>query len=379
MSWASAMARLSPRIAAVAGLEAAPRFEQALAQNVARVIEQAVRLGRCCPQGLGQPRPVQPLDVAEEHRPPPLPRQTLQRRADAVAQLAGGRQVFRRRDLEVREHVLELEVLVGLVEVQPLLAEPGDPLARRHVGDVGLDARGRTPAPGSGALGGGRDRLARQLDEAFAQPPLIPLAVELTVRAQQHLVDGLVGRQLAGREVARRLRVRDLVPGELGNVREMAGDPLEEHGVTYKVGSVRGRRPKGNAASIRAISRAVKLRSAAAAFSAVCSGFAALAMAISRSTRPPFVRGPGKRPEPSGAYATVAMRCCSSHGPTACSIARCCSEPSQASIVPWRVACCGSTFDTRNTSSRRPTMAPSTTCSTAPSSYSSAASLRDIS
>ena len=55
-----------------------------------------------------------------------------------------------------------------------------------------------------------------------------------------------------------RFGVPDLVPGELGNVREMAGDPLEEHGVTYNVGSVRGRRPRGNAASIRAISRAVK-------------------------------------------------------------------------------------------------------------------------
>src|SRR5260370_24710560 len=101
MSWVSAMPRLSSRVATVAGLEAAPRLEEALAQIVARVIEQAVRLGRCFPQRL------------------------------------------------------------GLVELEPLLAERGNPLARRHVGDVGLDARGRAPRPRSAPRGGRRDPLAR--------------------------------------------------------------------------------------------------------------------------------------------------------------------------------------------------------------------------
>src|ERR1700704_5713663 len=123
MSWASAMARLSSRVASIAGLEAAPRFEEPLAQIVARVIEQAVRLERCFPQRLGQPRPVQPLDVAQDHGPPPFLWQRRPPRGDAVAPPGGGRHVFRRRDLEVWEHALQLEVLVRLVELEPLLAE----------------------------------------------------------------------------------------------------------------------------------------------------------------------------------------------------------------------------------------------------------------
>src|SRR6201994_1187208 len=49
--------------------------------------------------------------------------------------------------------------------------------------------------------------------------------------------------------------------------------------------------------------------------------------------------------------------------------------PSQAATVPRVVACCGSTLDTRNTSSRRPAMASPTSLSASPSAYISAVSI----
>ena len=51
------------------------------------------------------------------------------------------------------------------------------------------------------------------------------------------------------------------------------------------------------------------------------------------------------------------------------------SDRSQAAIVPAREALLGSTFETRNTSSRRPAMASATIFSAAPSPYISAVSM----
>lgn len=50
---------------------------------------------------------------------------------------------------------------------------------------------------------------------------LVDIAVELAIRAQQHLVDHVVGRELAGGE--------DLVADEVGQLLEVAGDEREEH------------------------------------------------------------------------------------------------------------------------------------------------------
>ena len=91
----------------------------------------------------------------------------------------------------------------------------------------------------------------------------------------------------------------------------------------YRIGSRTGRGPSGKASSIWATSASVRSRSAARAFSAMCSRLEALgiaksegcrtrnrsatwrmvalcAAAIRFSTRPPVVRGPGKSPWPKG-------------------------------------------------------------------------------
>src|SRR3954447_17374585 len=93
--------------------------------------------------------------------------------------------------------------------------------------------------------------------------------------------------------------------------------------IAYSIGSWRGREPRGNALSMRLSSDESSRRSPARAFSSECSGrdalgtvksaghrsrnrsaiwrgVAACLSAISCSTRPPGVRGPGKFPCPNG-------------------------------------------------------------------------------
>jgi hypothetical protein len=64
-------------------------------------------------------------------------------------------------------------------------------------------------------------RLAHQRGQPPVQGMLVDIAVELAIRAQQHLVDHVVGRELAGGE--------DLVADEVGQLLEVAGDEREEH------------------------------------------------------------------------------------------------------------------------------------------------------
>jgi hypothetical protein len=72
-------------------------------------------------------------------------------------------------------------------------------------------------------------RLAHQRGQPPVQGMLVDIAVQLAIRAQQHLVDHVVGRELAGGEVADRLEIGNLVADEVGQLLEVAGDEREEH------------------------------------------------------------------------------------------------------------------------------------------------------
>ncbi len=62
------------------------------------------------------------------------------------------------------------------------------------------------------------DNVSRQRGEALAERTVVGVVVDLAIRAQQHLVDDIVGAQLTGGEVAGRFQVRDLMTNELGEL-----------------------------------------------------------------------------------------------------------------------------------------------------------------
>ena len=63
----------------------------------------------------------------------------------------------------------------------------------------------------------------------MAQACLVDVAVEFAIGTHQHLVDHVVGRELASGEVADRLEVGDLVANEVGQLLEVRRDAREEH------------------------------------------------------------------------------------------------------------------------------------------------------
>src|SRR2546428_1693803 len=198
----SAMRRPRTRL-----VDATARLDESLAKVLAGVFQQALALRDRPAERPGELGAGQAVDITEQQGSSPLFRHPRQRRAHAQTHFYDFRVFLGRRDVQVRKHVLELQVLVRLVEFEDLLAEPRHPLGRRRVRNVGLRARldALTPRPQSLDLGG--EVLAGQPDEPAPDLSLRRVLDELAIRAKQHGVHHVVDGQLARHQVADRLEV----------------------------------------------------------------------------------------------------------------------------------------------------------------------------